>query len=144
MSFQVHRGTNISHWLSQSKQRGAARRAWFTREDVQYIANLRYAAGFDHLGHIYLRITVVSLKRPAPPADRLAPSPGVEVIYEESVDAADEDTYNRIRQGANFRTVLANIRGLVEIKRRLGSSNPRLLRPTPRKLSQPRRIMLNS
>ncbi len=41
MPFQVHKGTNISHWLSQSKRRGAARAAWFAREDVQYIANLK-------------------------------------------------------------------------------------------------------
>ena len=45
MSFEVHRGTNISHWLSQSKQRGQARVAWFTEDDVRYIAGL----GFDHI-----------------------------------------------------------------------------------------------
>ena len=56
MSFTLSRGTNISHWLSQSKQRGAARAAWFTKKDVQYIAGLRGPAGarglgggFDHL-----------------------------------------------------------------------------------------------
>jgi endoglucanase len=36
--FEVKRGTNISHWLSQSDRRGAARRAWFTEADVQRIA----------------------------------------------------------------------------------------------------------
>ena len=45
MAFTLKRGTNISHWLSQSRQRGEARRAWFTQKDVQYIAQL----GFDHL-----------------------------------------------------------------------------------------------
>jgi endoglucanase len=45
MSFTVHQGTNISHWLSQSKQRGAAREAWFTQEDVRHIAGM----GFDHI-----------------------------------------------------------------------------------------------
>jgi endoglucanase len=45
MSFAVRRGTNISHWLSQSRQRGAARKAWFTQEDVQRIAGM----GFDHI-----------------------------------------------------------------------------------------------
>jgi endoglucanase len=45
MSFTVRRGTNISHWLSQSIQRGAARRAWFTQEDVRRIAGM----GFDHI-----------------------------------------------------------------------------------------------
>lgn len=43
--FKVRKGTNISHWLSQSDRRGAARRAWFTRADVSYLAGL----GFDHL-----------------------------------------------------------------------------------------------
>ncbi len=43
--FKVKRGTNISHWLSQSRNRGADRRAWFTREDVGFLAGL----GFDHL-----------------------------------------------------------------------------------------------
>jgi len=43
--FKVKRGTNISHWLSQSSRRGAERRAWFTREDVAFLAGL----GFDHL-----------------------------------------------------------------------------------------------
>lgn len=43
--FTVNRGTNISHWLSQSNRRGAERRAWFTREDVAFLAGL----GFDHL-----------------------------------------------------------------------------------------------
>ncbi len=43
--FKVSRGTNISHWLSQSNRRGAERRNWFTKEDVAYLAGL----GFDHL-----------------------------------------------------------------------------------------------
>lgn len=45
MSFTAKRGTNISHWLSQSKTRGAGRRAFFTQEDVRWIA----AQGFDHI-----------------------------------------------------------------------------------------------
>jgi endoglucanase len=45
MPFEIHRGTNISHWLSQSKARGQERRAWFTRTDVQRLAGL----GLDHL-----------------------------------------------------------------------------------------------
>ena len=45
MGFDVARGTNISHWLSQSKQRGAPRRGFFTRDDVQRIAEY----GFDHI-----------------------------------------------------------------------------------------------
>jgi len=39
------RGTNISHWLSQSDQRGAARRKFFTQDDVKRIADW----GFDHI-----------------------------------------------------------------------------------------------
>ena len=45
MPISFKRGTNISHWLSQSKQRGEARKAFFTKEDVQRIA----AWGFDHI-----------------------------------------------------------------------------------------------
>jgi endoglucanase len=45
MSFALRRGTNVSHWLSQSDRRGDERRAWFTRDDVQRLAEL----GLDHL-----------------------------------------------------------------------------------------------
>ncbi len=45
MSIQLMRGTNISHWLSQSKERGANRAAYFTQEDVRRLADW----GFDHL-----------------------------------------------------------------------------------------------
>ncbi len=45
MPFTLKRGTNISHWLSQSSRRGREREEWFTRQDIQYIADL----GFDHL-----------------------------------------------------------------------------------------------
>ena len=44
-AFKVRRGTNISHWLSQSDRRGGNRRTWFTRDDVGFLAGL----GFDHL-----------------------------------------------------------------------------------------------
>ncbi len=44
-----------------------------------------------------------------------------------SVDAADAKTYNRIRQGANFDTVIENIRALGKIKRSLNSPTPRML-----------------
>jgi len=44
MAIQLRRGTNISHWLSQSDSRGAERRAWFTRDDVRRIADW----GLDH------------------------------------------------------------------------------------------------
>ena len=43
--FAVRRGTNVSHWLSQSRRRGDERRGFFTREDVALAAKL----GFDHL-----------------------------------------------------------------------------------------------
>ena len=45
MPFPMQRGTNISHWLSQSDRRGDARRAFFTRDDVRRLADW----GFDHL-----------------------------------------------------------------------------------------------
>lgn len=43
--FQLHRGINISHWLSQSSDRGDIRAKKFTREDVKFIAE----QGFDHI-----------------------------------------------------------------------------------------------
>jgi endoglucanase len=43
--FEIHRGTNVSHWLSQSDRRGEERRRWFTRDDAVFLARL----GFDHL-----------------------------------------------------------------------------------------------
>ena len=45
MSFELGNGVNISHWLSQSEQRGEERRAWFVQADVERLA----ACGFDHL-----------------------------------------------------------------------------------------------
>lgn len=44
-SFTIHRGINISHWLSQSDSRGEERIKWFTRDDVKFLAE----SGFDHL-----------------------------------------------------------------------------------------------
>jgi endoglucanase len=43
--FVVQRGTNISHWLSQSRRRGEERQRYFTEEDMDLIARL----GFDHV-----------------------------------------------------------------------------------------------
>ncbi len=45
MAFEIRRGTNISHWLSQSGARGERRRAYFTRQDVEWLAGI----GLDHL-----------------------------------------------------------------------------------------------
>lgn len=45
MAFTITRGTNISHWLSQSDRRGQERVDWFTEKDVKRIK----AWGFDHL-----------------------------------------------------------------------------------------------
>ena len=44
-SFEIKNGVNISSWLSQSDKRGEERKAYFTRADVEYIANL----GYDHV-----------------------------------------------------------------------------------------------
>jgi len=43
--FVFKRGTNISHWLSQSNKRGMDRQNYFTGKDVKYLAGL----GFDHI-----------------------------------------------------------------------------------------------
>ena len=43
--FEVFRGTNIAHWLSQSGSRGEDREQFFTKSDVEAIA----AMGFDHV-----------------------------------------------------------------------------------------------
>ena len=43
--FEIKKGINISHWLSQSGDRGEKRAKKFTREDVKFIAE----SGFDHL-----------------------------------------------------------------------------------------------
>ena len=44
-SFKISKGTNVAHWLSQSKQRGKERENFFTEKDVRYIDSL----GFDHI-----------------------------------------------------------------------------------------------
>ena len=43
--FEIHRGVNIAHWLSQSRARGEAREQFFTEADVKQIAEW----GFDHV-----------------------------------------------------------------------------------------------
>ena len=45
MSFEIKRGTNISHWLSQSTARGDERRSRLLREDVMRFAEW----GLDHV-----------------------------------------------------------------------------------------------
>ncbi|MFP4106410.1 MAG: glycoside hydrolase family 5 protein [Phycisphaerae bacterium] len=45
MSFDIHRGTNISHFLSQSPRRGTEREQQFTRADFDRLVEL----GVDHL-----------------------------------------------------------------------------------------------
>ncbi len=44
-NFEVIKGTNIAHWLSQSHKRGADRERFFTKADVENIAQM----GFDHI-----------------------------------------------------------------------------------------------
>lgn len=43
--FKIFKGTNIAHWLSQSKNRGAERDSFFQEKDVIAITEM----GFDHL-----------------------------------------------------------------------------------------------
>jgi endoglucanase len=45
VAFEIHRGTNIAHWLSQSSTRGAERAAFFTQKDINFIDSV----GFDHI-----------------------------------------------------------------------------------------------
>lgn len=45
MGFELAHGVNISHWLSQSSDRGVARSDYFTQADIERIA----ASGFDHI-----------------------------------------------------------------------------------------------
>jgi endoglucanase len=52
MAFTIERGTNISHWLSQSQRRGRERERFFTEQDVQRIATL----GGGRLDHIRLPV----------------------------------------------------------------------------------------
>ena len=44
-SFSIKRGTNIAHWLSQSRRRGNERSSFFTQKDIAFIKS----AGFDHI-----------------------------------------------------------------------------------------------
>lgn len=43
--FQIKRGINISHWLSQNSDKSENRRQFFTKEDAETIAEL----GYDHV-----------------------------------------------------------------------------------------------
>ena len=43
--FIINKGVNVSHWLSQSKKRGAERKNYITQADFDTIA----ACGFDHV-----------------------------------------------------------------------------------------------
>ena len=43
--FEVKRGTNVAHWLSQSGKRGVERENFITKKDISEIARM----GFDHV-----------------------------------------------------------------------------------------------
>jgi endoglucanase len=43
--FEIQRGVNISHWLSQSQRRGEERINFFTEDDVAFIKSI----GYDHI-----------------------------------------------------------------------------------------------
>jgi endoglucanase len=45
VKFEVFRGTNLAHWLSQSRQRGAEREQFITKADIEAVAEM----GFDHV-----------------------------------------------------------------------------------------------
>jgi endoglucanase len=44
-SFEISRGTNIAHWLSQSERRGEERAKFITEKDIRFIDSV----GFDHI-----------------------------------------------------------------------------------------------
>jgi endoglucanase len=44
-SFEIRRGTNIAHWLSQSERRGEERTKFITEKDILFIDSM----GFDHI-----------------------------------------------------------------------------------------------
>lgn len=44
-----------------------------------------------------------------------------------SLDAASEKVYQRLRVGLDFKKVVANVKGLVELKRKLKVSNPKVI-----------------
>ncbi len=43
--FEIEKGVNIAHWLSQSQKRGEERKNYFQKEEVKYLSSL----GYDHL-----------------------------------------------------------------------------------------------
>jgi endoglucanase len=43
--YEINRGVNISHWLSQSMRRGEERRNFIEKEDIDFIAGI----GYDHI-----------------------------------------------------------------------------------------------
>jgi len=45
VKFEVKKGTNIAHWLSQSQRRGLEREQFFTKSDIEIITSM----GFDHI-----------------------------------------------------------------------------------------------
>lgn len=45
MKFEITKGTNLGHWLSQSRKRGAEREQFIVKGDIEDIATM----GFDHV-----------------------------------------------------------------------------------------------
>jgi endoglucanase len=43
--FEIKRGTNVGHWLSQSKRRGLEREQYITKSDIETVAEM----GLDHI-----------------------------------------------------------------------------------------------
>jgi len=43
--YEIRRGVNISHWLSQSERRGEERRNFIQKEDIDFISSV----GYDHI-----------------------------------------------------------------------------------------------
>lgn len=45
MDYEITRGVNISHWLSQSRRRGEERKNFIQKEDIDFISSV----GYDHI-----------------------------------------------------------------------------------------------
>ena len=66
-NFRIKRGTNISHWLSQSEQRGEARRLHIQEDDFARLESL----GFD-----FVRIPIDEVQFWDEKGNKLTPSTG--------------------------------------------------------------------
>jgi radical SAM protein with 4Fe4S-binding SPASM domain len=84
-------------------------------EMVEYATGRGISTGFNTNGTLL-----------TPPASERLVRAGVDWLHV-SLDGATAETYEGIRDGSDFAKVAANVRALVETKRRLGADRPRLM-----------------